>query len=123
MAGPTITVGVDFAASPVNTAACEVHWYAGHAVVERVDTTVDDEAYLALLEVLPGDGRLGIDCPLGWPVAFVSAVQAHHERRPWPTRGSPDRNRDAVARDRSLGPGALRPLAVVRFDRSHRRAT
>lgn len=91
MAEATITVGVDFAASPTNTAACEIHWYARHAVVERADANVDDAAFLRLLEVLPEDGRLGLDCPLGWPVAFVSAVRAHHEHAPWPTRGSSDR--------------------------------
>ena len=88
---PMITVGVDLAASARNTAACEIHWYSDHAVVERVDTTVDDAAFLALLETLPESGRLGLDCPLGWPVAFVSAVRAHHDHAPWPARGRPDR--------------------------------
>jgi len=91
MAEATITVGVDFAASPRNTAACEVRWYDGHAVVERVVATVDDVAFLSLLEALPGDGRLGVDCPLGWPVAFVRALGAHQGHAPWPARGCADR--------------------------------
>jgi hypothetical protein len=91
MAATGISVGVDFAASPKNTAACEVRWYAGHAVVERVDTSVDDRAFLSLLENLPDEGRLGLDCPLGWPVAFVSAIRAHGDHEPWPNRGRADR--------------------------------
>lgn len=31
----------------------------------------------------------GIDCPFGWPQPFVTAVQAHADRRPWPGRHEP----------------------------------
>ena len=58
-----LTIGVDFAASPKNTAACHVRWGHGAAVVERVDAAVDDGAFLALLESLGEGDRLGIDCP------------------------------------------------------------
>lgn len=85
-----ITVGVDLAASPRNTAACEIHWGAGRAVVERVHAAVDDPTFLALLRHLPADGRLGLDCPLGWPMAFVAAVRAHHDHEPWPAHGAGD---------------------------------
>ena len=114
MAAATITVGVDFAASPKNTAACEIHWDAGHAVVERVHATVDDSAFLSLLAALPEEGRLGLDCPLGWPVAFVSAVRAHHQHLPWPTRGSPERaDLQWRATDRWVGQHCGRwPLSV-----------
>jgi hypothetical protein len=91
MADIETTVGVDFAASPKNTAACEVRWFPGGAVVERAGTNVDDAAFLSLLEALPEGGRLGLDCPLGWPVGFVSAVRAHQEHAPWPNRGRTDR--------------------------------
>jgi hypothetical protein len=80
----SITAGVDLAASPRNTAACEVHWDAGEVVVERVDVGMDDDALLSTLDRLPDGGRLGLDCPLGWPVAFVAALRAHHDREPWP---------------------------------------
>jgi len=83
-----ITVGVDFAASPKNTAACEVQWSGGLATVARLDAVVDDRAFLSLLDRLPATGRLGIDCPLGWPVAFTAALRAHGDHRPWPARGS-----------------------------------
>jgi len=83
-----VTIGVDFAASPRNTAACHLSWYDGRVVVERLDTEVDDAAFVALLDHLPQGGRLGIDCPLGWPVAFVAALRAHGDRQPWPARGT-----------------------------------
>ncbi len=65
---PPITVGVDFAASPRNTAACEIHWYAGHAVVERAHTTVDDSALVAARTGRP------VSLPLLWP--FLAHVVA-----------------------------------------------
>jgi hypothetical protein len=43
-------------------------------VVEHADRDVDDDAFISLLRQLPEEGRLGLDCPLGWPVAFVAAV-------------------------------------------------
>jgi hypothetical protein len=91
MADIGTTVGVDFAASPKNTAACEIRWSPGGAVVERAGSGVDDAAFLSLLEDVPKGGRLGLDCPLAWPVAFVSAVHAHRQRAPCPYRGCADR--------------------------------
>jgi hypothetical protein len=83
----TVTIGVDLAASPRNTAACEIHWGAGQPVVTRVESPVDDSAFHSLLEHLPEGGRLGLDCPLGWPAPFVAALRAHHGHQPWPARG------------------------------------
>ena len=82
-----MTMGVDLAASPTNTAACTVCWPEGQVVVEHADRNVDDDAFISLLRQLPEEGRLGLDCPLGWPVAFVAALAAHHRRKPWPARG------------------------------------
>ena len=86
------TVGVDFAASARNTAACEILWETGRVVVNRVHLAVDDDAFLSLLEDLPAGGKMGLDCPLGWPAAFVAAVRASFEHAPWPTRGCADRS-------------------------------
>ncbi|HEV2068473.1 MAG TPA: DUF429 domain-containing protein [Acidimicrobiales bacterium] len=92
MAQPSVTVGVDLAASPTNTAACSVRWLAGHMVVERAENTVEDANFIELLRQLPDGGRLGLDCPLGWPVDVVAAVVAHHGGEPWPMRrGGGDR--------------------------------
>jgi hypothetical protein len=89
---PIVTMGVDLAASPTNTAACKVRWPEGQVVVEHADRDVDADAFISLLRQLPEEGRLGLDCPLGWPVAFVAALGAHHRRKPWPARrGGGDR--------------------------------
>ena len=104
---PVVTVGVDLAASPTNTAACSVRWPAREVVVERVESTVDDAAFISLLRQLPDEGRVGLDCPLGWPVAFVAALVAHCRREPWPTR--------RVGGDR----GHLRWRATDRWLREH----
>ncbi len=110
-----ITVGVDFAAAPKNTAACELRWSEGQVTVERLDPAVDDNAFGALLDRLPEGGRLGIDCPLGWPVAFTAALGAHGDHRPWPGRGSAGERGDLVwrATDRWVGERLGRwPLSV-----------
>lgn len=80
-------MGVDFAASPTNTAACTMHWQAGQVVVERVDAPVGDAAFISFLRKLPNGGKLGLDCPLGWPASFVAALAAHQKREPWPGGG------------------------------------
>lgn len=88
MSDSAITVGVDFAASPKNTASCEIHWLGDRGVVERVDLRVDDAGFLALLDGLSEGARLGLDCPLGWPLAFVAALRAHQDHQPWPRRNA-----------------------------------
>ena len=100
----SLTVGVDFAASARNTAACHVRWEGGEAVVERLDLAVDDRAFLALLGDRSDGDRLGIDCPLGWPVAFVAALRAHQEHEPWPARGTAGDRSDLLwrATDRAV---------------------
>jgi hypothetical protein len=92
---PTVTVGVDLAGSPANTAACTLRWEAGQAAVVAVDAGVDDASFLRLLRELPHGAKLGLDCPLGWPVRFVEAVAAHAGREPWPARGG-DGDRGAL---------------------------
>src|SRR5579859_4997918 len=37
-----------------------------------------------LLASLAAGERAGIDCPFGWPTAFVAAVSAHAGHEPWP---------------------------------------
>lgn len=115
MPGTVFSVGVDFAASPRNTAACELQWADGRVTVEHLDVVVDDRAFRSLLDRLPEGARLGIDCPLGWPDGFTAAVRAHGDHRPWPGRGS-DGDRGALvwrATDRWVGERLGRwPLSV-----------
>ena len=80
------TVGIDLAAAAANTAVAVVDWAA--LVVEPAVVGVSDDALVDA--ALAGD-RVGIDCPIGWPVEFVRAVSAYERREPWPGRDEPDR--------------------------------
>lgn len=81
------TLGIDLAAAPERTAACELTWTAGRASGTLHPPPLDDDR---LLELMRGADHIGIDCPLGWPVPFVEAVVGHQSGKPWPGRGAPD---------------------------------
>ena len=51
-----------------------VEWLAGRAVVRDLAWGADDAAILAAMAEA---GKVGIDCPLGWPDAFLAFVVAH----------------------------------------------
>ena len=70
---------------------------------------LDDDA---LVDVVRTVDVVGVDSPLGWPVAFVYTVEAHSSFRPWP--GGVDRStlthRDT---DHAIGGHGIRaPLSV-----------
>lgn len=65
---PIITAGIDLAASPAATASAVVVWSGGGARLAGVRLGVEDGD---LLDLVAGADRTGIDCPLGWPVAFI----------------------------------------------------
>jgi predicted nuclease with RNAse H fold len=74
-AGLVITIGVDLATEPANTAMAVLHWSSRGAVVHVLglgihDTDITDAAQDA--------DKLGIDCPLGWPDDFLRFLQEHH---------------------------------------------
>ena len=70
------TVGVDLAAGSPGTALAEIVWSGGAARLTRLETGIRDADIVA--SVRSGDAWLGVDCPLGWPDAFVDFVHAHH---------------------------------------------
>lgn len=76
-----ITLGVDFAAQPKNTAACRVAWRDGSARVEGLELGVDDAR---LQELGAGADRVGLDVPFGWPENFVQAITMHRAFQGWP---------------------------------------
>lgn len=102
------TLGIDLAASPAKTGACEVDWKAG--TIRFLPRPVTDEQ---LVDAVRRADRTGIDVPLGWPDAFVAAVTAHHLGDAWPGDPTGDRTTlrfrrtDVVAQARSE-----RPLSV-----------
>ena len=71
-----LTAGIDLAAEPDCTAVAVVEWVSGRAVVRDVTRGADDSAVLA---ALAGADKAGIDCPPGWPDAFVAFVAAHQD--------------------------------------------
>ncbi|KZE41062.1 DUF429 domain-containing protein [Microbacterium sp. T32] len=126
------TIGVDLAAGVPGTALAEIVWSSGGARLVRLTVGVDDAGIVASIGQ---DGWLGLDCPLGWPDAFVDFVQAHHGGTA-PALGEVDggadwrrglvyRRTDAVVRDRigrwplsvstdRLGVTALRGAGLLR---------
>lgn len=68
------TVGVDLAADPARTAVAWIDWSSDGARVVRVETHAEDDL---IVEAVLGADKAGIDCPLGWPDAFVDFVTAH----------------------------------------------
>lgn len=81
-----LTVGVDLAAEASRTAVAWVDWDAERAVVRRVLCGADDEAVLGALTEAD---KAGIDCPLGWPDAFVAFVAEHQHGAVTAPRGFP----------------------------------
>ncbi len=74
-----LTVGVDLAAEPKNTAVAVLEWTTDAVVVVSIACPADDAAIVAACD---GAAKIGIDCPLGWPEEFVEFVTAHRAGRP-----------------------------------------
>lgn len=78
------TVGIDLAGSAKRTAVCRVDWQPGGLRIE-FEEDCDDAALVRLLARSATAGHwVGIDCPLGWPIDFVSTVVAHSAHAPLP---------------------------------------
>jgi predicted nuclease with RNAse H fold len=78
-------VGIDLAADAKSTGVVFVRG-AGAAkwmATAATSPSTDD----ALVEAVREVDAVGVDAPLGWPVAFVEAVAAHRRFRPWPGGG------------------------------------
>lgn len=69
-----LTVGVDLAAEPRNTAVARIRWTQISADVSAVGVGADDPV---LVEEITASEKAGIDCPLGWPRRFVEFVAQH----------------------------------------------
>jgi len=76
-----ITAGVDLSSQTTHTASCVVDWVAGGATVTDLALDVGDDAISTLITEVD---KLGIDVPLGWPVAFANAIARHSRQNGWP---------------------------------------
>jgi predicted nuclease with RNAse H fold len=105
-----LTVGVDLAAEPVNTAVAAVRWGSA-AIVEGLRVGAGDDE---LVEAITAADKAGIDCPLGWPREFVAFMTDHQAFRA-PTGYGADWRRALATRvtDREVRRRAkLVPLSV-----------
>lgn len=68
------TAGIDLAADASRTAVATIAWGKGSAVVEELALGADDDVVIAATS---SAAAAGIDCPFGWPDAFVDLVVAH----------------------------------------------
>jgi hypothetical protein len=78
------TLGIDLASQAASTAACLLGWQGDRVEVVYLERDrdrlgrLDDDRLVALMlgDGWPGPApaKIGIDAPLGWPVAFVTAV-------------------------------------------------
>jgi predicted RNase H-like nuclease len=78
------SLGIDLAAEPPDTVACEITWLAGTAHGRLYTDHLDDEHLLALIRSVD---KAAVDCPFGWPQPFVNAVATHAQGAAWPGRG------------------------------------
>jgi predicted nuclease with RNAse H fold len=69
-----ITAGLDLAAMPERTALASIEWAGRRAVIRDLICPAGDGV---ILDAIGQAGKTGIDCPLGWPDAFVDFVAAH----------------------------------------------
>lgn len=95
-----ITIGVDLASQPKNTASCLIRWEGGRAYVEAIVENVTDAD---LCEQFARADKIGIDAPFGWPSSFVGAVSEYMRSLTWPAVGLSElrfRRTDAFIRAR-----------------------
>ena len=71
-----LTVGVDLAAKPKNTALATVEWSIDGAHVIDLQVDVGDDAIVRSARTA---AKIGIDCPLGWPDRFVQFLGEFHD--------------------------------------------
>jgi predicted nuclease with RNAse H fold len=68
------TLGVDLAAAAKKTAAAVIEWADGGARLAQLSLDVGDEE---IVRLFAGCDMTGIDCPLGWPDAFLPFIAGH----------------------------------------------
>ncbi len=66
-----ITLGIDLASQPKDTAACRIDWSAPHPRVHELEANGHDAR---LDELIAASDAIGIDAPFGWPRPFVEQI-------------------------------------------------
>lgn len=68
------TLGVDLAAAAKKTAVAVIEWADGAAYLAHLSLDVGDEE---IVRLFGSSDMTGIDCPLGWPDAFLPFLAGH----------------------------------------------
>ena len=68
------TLGVDLAAATRKTAAAVIDWGNGTARLVHLALDVGDEE---IVRLFGASDMTGIDCPVGWPDAFLPFIAGH----------------------------------------------
>lgn len=76
-----LTLGIDLSTDPKKTGVCVIEWTREGPRLQEVRGPWSDEALLDLIEQAD---IAGIDVPLGWPEAFVTAVYGWNSGKCWP---------------------------------------
>jgi hypothetical protein len=95
VADRSITLGIDLASRPANTALCAIEWGGPQPIIRHLylgqqDGTLLHDKFLVttICELrLDFEGapivKTAIDSPFGWPAPFVEAVRAHSNGEGW----------------------------------------
>ena len=75
------TLGVDLAAATPKTAAAVLEWSDGTARLAHLALDVGDEE---IVRLFGSSDMTGIDCPVGWPDAFLPFLAGHLAFEPHP---------------------------------------
>ena len=75
------TLGVDLAAATRKTAVAVIDWGDGTARLSHLALDVGDEEIVRLFDA---SDLTGIDCPVGWPDAFLPFIAGHLAAAPHP---------------------------------------
>ena len=75
------TLGVDLAAATRKTAAAVIEWGDGTARLAHLALDVGDEE---IVRLFGASDMTGIDCPVGWPDAFLPFLAGHLAFEPHP---------------------------------------
>ncbi|MFF2242947.1 DUF429 domain-containing protein [Arthrobacter sp. NPDC058130] len=68
------TLGVDLAAAAAKTAVAVLEWAGGSARLEHLALGVEDQE---IVDLFGSSGMTGVDCPVGWPDAFLPFIAGH----------------------------------------------
>jgi hypothetical protein len=90
----TVTLGIDLASRPDNTALALIDWEGPRATVTTIaggpgtEEVLHDKWLVSTMRGMTYDGgppsKVAIDAPFGWPKPFVEALASYHAGEGWP---------------------------------------